>query len=150
MKLLVSISILLPLLILGQNKVKLDESFDPTSLNDWYESKADLEKIVSLGEHYLRIVDEQDSVFVEEYFDFVYRVQLGSTSDYDDAIALEQRANESFPEDVVIQFDSPYYKVRVGKKNNREDAQSLQDYAIQQGYRRAWVIRTENTPLNEN
>jgi hypothetical protein len=45
-----------------------------------------------------------------------------------------------------MQFDSPYYKIRVGKMNNREDAQGLQQFAIRNGYRRAWVIRTENTP----
>ncbi|NQV15258.1 SPOR domain-containing protein [bacterium] len=68
----------------------------------------------------------------------------------DVAIALEERAVETFEDEIIIQFDSPYYKIRVGKMKNREDAQNLQQFAINNGYRRAWVIRTENTPSSEN
>lgn len=146
----VYISLLMPLLLLGQKSVTLDESFDPTSLNDWYQSGARIETIMSLSDHLEHLGEPTDSSNIVEYSDFVFRVQLGSTSDYDAAIGLEQRANQTFMEEVMIQFDSPYYKIRVGKMNNREDAQSLQQYAIQNGYRRAWVIRTENTPLKEN
>jgi hypothetical protein len=141
---------MIPMILWGQKNVRLDESFDPTSLNDWYDSKAHIEKIVKLSEHLEHIGEGADSVAAKEYFDFVYRVQLGSTADYDDAIAFEQRANAAFSEEVMIQFDSPYYKIRVGKMNNREDAQILQQIAIQQGYRRAWVVRTENTAPKEN
>ena len=146
MKLLVYISLLLPLILLGQENAKLDESFDPTTLNDWPDSKARIEQIKSLKEYYSTLGSQVDTVEIVEYSDFVFRVQLGSTSDYDAAIALEQRAAEAFEEEIIIQFDSPYYKIRVGKMPNREDAQNLQQFAIQNGYRRAWVIRTENTP----
>ena len=76
---------------------------------------------------------------------FVFRVQLSSTQDYDRAMEAVEVASEQFSEDVVLQFDSPYYKIRVGRLINREDAQLLQETAIQKGYRRAWVVRTENT-----
>ncbi|MCF7825108.1 MAG: SPOR domain-containing protein [Candidatus Marinimicrobia bacterium] len=150
MKLLVYISLLLPLVIHGQDKVKLDESFDPTTLHDWPGSKARIEQIKSLKAYYASIGDEIDSVQITEYSSFVFRVQLGSTSDYDEAIALEAQAAQTFEEEVMVQFDSPYYKIRVGTMNNREDAQNLQQFAIENGYRRAWVIRTENTPELEN
>jgi len=150
MKLLVYISLLLPLVILGQEKVKLDESFDPTTLHDWPGSKARIEQIKSLKAYYATVGNDIDSVQITEYSNFVFRVQLGSTNDYDEAIALESQAAQTFEEEVMIQFDSPYYKIRVGKMNNREDAQNLQQFAIEHGYRRAWVIRTENTPELEN
>ncbi|NQV41904.1 MAG: SPOR domain-containing protein [Candidatus Marinimicrobia bacterium] len=150
MKLLVYISLALPLLILGQNKVKLDESFDPTTLHDWPGSTARIEQIKSLKTYYSNLGDDLDTVEVTEYSSFVFRVQLGSTNNYDEAIALETRAASTFEDEIMIQFDSPYYKIRVGKLNNREDAQSLQQFAFQNGFRRAWVIRTENTPELEN
>ncbi len=149
MKQLVYISLLVPLMIWGQEKVKLDESFDPTTLHDWPTSRARIEQIKSLKEFYAGLGSEIDTVEINEYSAFVFRVQLGSTANYDAAIALEARATEDFEEEIMIQFDSPYYKIRVGKMNNREDAQNLQQYAIQNGYRRAWVIRTENTPEQE-
>jgi hypothetical protein len=150
MKLLVYISLLLPLVIHGQDRLNLDESFDPTTLSDWPGSKARIEQIKSLKAYYSTLGNEIDSVRITEYSSFVFRVQLGSTSDYDEAIALEARAAHTFSEEVMIQFDSPYYKIRVGKMNNREDAQNLQQFAIQNGYRRAWVIRTENAAEIEN
>jgi len=146
MKLLVYISLVIPLLIVGQSKVKLDESFDPTTLQDWPSSKARIEQIKSLKAYYASVGDDIDTVEISEYSSFVFRVQLGSTNDYDEAIALETRAAQTFEDEIIMQFDSPYYKIRVGKMNNREDAQSLQQFAIQNGYRRAWVIRTENIP----
>ena len=151
MKQLVFISFLLPLLLLGQRSVRLDESFDPTSLNDWPDSKARVERIKSLQQHFAGLGDVVDSVGIVEYADYVFRVQLGSTADYEAAIVMEERATTTFEEEIVVQFGSPYYRVRVGKFNNREDAQKLQQVAIKNGYRRSWVIRTENTPaiINE-
>lgn len=150
MKLLVYISLLVPLLLAGQGKARLDESFDPTTLNDWPGSKARIEQIKSLKAHYASLGDDVDTLEVEEYSAFVFRVQLGSTSDYDEAIAIETRAASTFEEEIIMQFDSPYYKIRVGKMNNREDAQQLQQIAMSNGFRRAWVIRTENTPELKN
>ncbi|MEA3286828.1 MAG: SPOR domain-containing protein [Candidatus Marinimicrobia bacterium] len=149
MKQLAFISFLLPLLLWGQRSVGLDESFDPTSLNDWADSKARIERIKSLQEYFDGLGDLVDTVEIVEYSDYVYRVQLGSTNDYDAAIAFETRAAAAFEEDILVQFDSPYYKIRVGMMNNREEAQKLQQYAIKNGYRRAWVIRTKNIPYTE-
>lgn len=146
MKLLVYISLLLPLFMMGQSKVRMDESFDPTTLHDWPTSKARIEQIKSLKAYYSGLGDDVDTVEVSEYSSFVFRVQLGSTNNYDEAISLETRAAATFEDEIITQFDSPYYKIRVGKMNNREDAQSLQQYAIENGFRRSWVIRTENTP----
>jgi len=146
MKLLVCISCILPLMLFGQSKVRLDESFDPTSLNDWPGTRERIEQIRSLKVHYASLGDDAATGEPEEYSAFVFRVQLASTSDYDEAIAIETRAASTFDEDIILHFDSPYYKIRVGKMNNREDAQALQQIAMENGFRRAWVIRTENAP----
>jgi len=150
MKLLVYISLLLPIVLWSQSSNKLDESFDPTTLNDWPESKARIEQIKSLTEYFSGLDEVSDSIEIIEYSDHVFRVQLASTRDYDQAIALEERASHSFDDDILIQFDSPYYKIRVGKMSSREEAQQLQQIAIKNGYRRAWVIRTENALAKEN
>ncbi|MCF6238186.1 MAG: SPOR domain-containing protein, partial [Candidatus Marinimicrobia bacterium] len=131
MKLLVCISCLVPLLLWGQGKVKYDESFDPTTLNDWPDSKVRIERIKSLQDYYSGLGEEPDSTEIIEQSDFVFRVQLGSTSDYEAAIALEERAAATFENEIQVQFDSPYYKIRVGLLKNREEAQELQQFAIQ-------------------
>ncbi|MCF7905561.1 MAG: SPOR domain-containing protein, partial [Candidatus Marinimicrobia bacterium] len=56
----------------------------------------------------------------------------------------------AFEEEVIVHFDSHFYKIRVGKMNSREDAQNLQQRAIETGYRRSWVIRTVNAPAEKD
>jgi len=146
MKLLLSISLVLPGILFSQT---LDESFDPTSLSDWQPAKGYLEQVKPLREYLAEQQSSADSVSTNELHDFVFRVQLGSTTDYDEALAFEETAAGTFDDELVIQFDSPYYKIRVGKMNNREDAQSLQEFAFKNGYRRSWVIRTQNTAVNK-
>lgn len=150
MKQLAFFSLIIPLILLGQGKVELDESFDPTTLSDWGYSKVRIEKMKSLKDYYAGMGNGIDSLDRTEHSDFVFRVQLASTKDYEAAKAVEERALQAFDEEIMIQFDSPYYKIRVGSMNNREDAQKLQSFAIQHGYRRAWVIRTKNQPRTEN
>ncbi|MCF7824994.1 MAG: SPOR domain-containing protein [Candidatus Marinimicrobia bacterium] len=150
MKLSAYFSLLLPVLIVGQNFNDLDESFDPTTLKDWGESKVRIEQIRSVKDYYKELGDTKDSLVAADRSEYVFRVQLTSTNDYENAKAIEERAITIFDEDIMIQFDSPYYKIRVGSMNNREDAQKLQSFAMQKGYRRAWVIRTKNSSPTKN
>ena len=149
MKLLVYFSLLISMTLFAHEQVKLDESFDPTSLNDWGQSRVRVEQIKTLGEYLQGLGDLPDTLQQAQRSEFIFRVQLTSTRDMEEAKAIEERAIETFADEVVVQFDSPYYKIRVGKMNNREDAQSLQRIALQNGYRRAWVVRTVNKPSPE-
>jgi len=126
----------------AQPKPEFDESFNPTSLRDWPSSQAKIEVVKPLTDYQLDLGDSLP-VF-EERPDYIYRVQLGSTDDYEKAIQLESGALDAFDEQVILAFDSPYYKIRVGRLSNREDAQVLQQQAVRKGYRRAWVVRTDN------
>jgi len=130
----------LPLLIFGQQG--LDESFNPTSLRDWPGASAQIEQIHSLEQ--VSAAEPDSLPLFEEKPDFIFMVQLFSTTDYEQAVERETAARYAFDEEVLTTFDSPYYKIRVGRLNNREDAQALQALAVKSGYRRAWVVRTEN------
>lgn len=125
----------------------LDESFNPTALRDWPSSRAQIEQVRGLGEYELANMDTLP--LFEERPDFIFKVQLGTTTDYDEALLLDAGARSVFNEEVTMVFDSPYYKIRVGYLTNREDAQELQRDAVKKGYRRSWVVRTENTSEQE-
>jgi hypothetical protein len=109
-----------------------------------------MEQIQTLRE-YMAIMDtEADTFELEERAPYIYRVQLASTQNLEQARTIEEHALQTFEEEVIVQFDSPFYKIRVGRMNNREDAQSLQRMAIETGYRRSWVIRTVNAPIQKD
>lgn len=71
-----------------------------------------------------------------------FRVQLLSTRVEEEARTSVKKAVVSFPENVYLLFDNPFYKVRLGDCPSRVDADSLQQRAIQQGYAGAWIVRS--------
>lgn len=145
----VTLMLILPVLLMGQSQTRLDESFEPTNLSDWPDSKDRIERIKSLQEHLADKSLEENAVETLEVPDFVFRVQIGSTMDFDVAQSIEEDAAGKFDEEIQVQFDSPYYKIRVGSLHSRDEARELQQLAVKNGYRRAWVIRTENNSVNE-
>jgi len=121
-----------------------DESFDPAILKEptlpildktlIYEIITDLSPTMSPsgGEDSLQIVAKSG-----------WKVQLFSTSDFFLADSIYQQAQQRFPDQAVEKvFDLPYYKIRVGNCQTREEAEKLLAKALELRYFDAWVIRT--------
>ncbi len=120
--------------------------FDPSSLNKWTRELNE-PFVVHNIEQSLKIKRIQDSLKVsgvaENSRRFIFQIQLVQTSDYASALTLESSAREVFQESLELVFDSPYYKIRVGKFDTREEAEKFQIEARQKGYPAAWIVRTE-------
>ncbi len=77
-----------------------------------------------------------------QYSGWGYRIQIYSTLQQDEAEAEAQRAREKNPEDkVYIEFDPPYYKVRVGNCSNSDEAEEVLARLKRMGYSNAWIVR---------
>ena len=70
-----------------------------------------------------------------------YRVQLFTTKDLPKAIAVRDEAEFDFGMSVQVDFETPYYKVRVGQFTEAADADALLSEARRLGYRGAWAVR---------
>ena len=70
-----------------------------------------------------------------------FRIQIFSSSNYDDATMMKNRALGQFKGDTAyVVYDTPVYKVRVGDFVNRYEAnQRLQEFKGN-GYKDAWVV----------
>lgn len=75
-----------------------------------------------------------------------FRIQIFASSTQKNASRVADDARAAFTENVYVQHVAPYYKVRVGDFLTREDAQSLQQRALQKGYRGAFVVETMIAP----
>ena len=42
-----------------------------------------------------------------------------------------------------LDFDSPYYKVRVGDFRSREEADNVREMVRSKGYPKAWIVKTK-------
>ncbi len=83
-----------------------------------------------------------------------FRVQLYTTKVYGDARYQVRVAEEIFDRPVFLEYEVPYFKVRVGSFGNRDTADDYLMRARTAGYRDAWVVAVtvnvqEATPLYE-
>ena len=83
----------------------------------------------------------QDSDRDSDTVAMVYRVQLYTTKDLNTAQAVGKEAKSDFGQDVQIDYEVPYYKVRVGVFNSPQAAEPVLQEARRLGYRGAWAVR---------
>lgn len=70
-----------------------------------------------------------------------YRIQLFTSNTYGPAVREMNIAWEVFDREVHLDYEVPYYKVRVGDFATRDDAEKYLPAAKEAGYRNAWVVR---------
>ncbi len=71
-----------------------------------------------------------------------FRVQLYSTRDYYEAINRREEALQRFQDSIHLDFDAPYYKIRLGDYADRDAAETARLLARTLGYADAWIVRT--------
>lgn len=72
-----------------------------------------------------------------------YRVQLFLSDDLREAARVLAEARVKFDEEeVYLEYDAPYYKVRVGDCQTELEGQRLLKIAQRLGYQDAWLVRT--------
>ena len=69
-----------------------------------------------------------------------YRVQLFTSKLYGEARQALRVAQEVFDRPVFLDYEVPYFKVRVGSFSDREEAEDYQQKAKTAGYPEAWVV----------
>jgi hypothetical protein len=72
----------------------------------------------------------------------VFRVQLAMIDTYSDARRALAVAYEIFDQPVSLDYEVPYYKLRVGEFHTRAEAEMYQQRARGAGYPNAWVMLT--------
>lgn len=71
-----------------------------------------------------------------------YRVQVFASRDREIATREAQRLRGRVGEPVYVEWDDPWYKVRVGDFTERGVAESLRARLVAEGYAEAWIAAT--------
>jgi len=71
----------------------------------------------------------------------LYRIQLFTSKDRAEAAAVRDEAEGDFNTEVRVDFETPYYKVRVGAYATPQEAEPALKRARALGYRGAWAVR---------
>jgi hypothetical protein len=72
-----------------------------------------------------------------------FRVQLLATKIEDQAREEQRKAIFKFQERVYLDFESPYYKIRVGDCATRKEAETLRDKAGTLGFDNPWIVQSK-------
>ncbi len=123
----------------GRGIEGMREDFDPVDLNDDDIEVPKTGEAQSQPDEALQVTDTAMS----DTIGYGYRVQIVQTTDPEEARNAQREAVLRFDADVYRVFDPPFYKVRVGDFVNWNDAENVQQLAIQRGFRDAWVVRTK-------
>ena len=71
----------------------------------------------------------------------VLRVQFFATTSIAEAEDMKRRASESLAQIVSIDFETPYYKLKVGPLKDEDTAERLVVRLRAMGYESAWIVR---------
>lgn len=130
----------------GKEKTEYDESFDPLKLNDEkIEFKEKPEKSIE-QKPVFPIEDNQEILREENKLIDGFRVQLFATKDIESATIAKKEAEFVFTGDslnIYVEFDSPYYKLRIGDFQERDDAEAFREVAHEKGYPSSWIVKTK-------
>ncbi len=126
---------------------KLDESFDPATLNepDYPIKPKKQKKQVDLLSQ-LRTVPQDTG---ETASLIGYRIQIMQTEDAEEARKMQKDAILELDADVYLIYDEPYYKVRVGDFRTRYEAEQFLEKVQRKGYASAWIVRTRISPREQ-
>ena len=71
-----------------------------------------------------------------------FRVQIFLSDDLREASRVMAEARDRFEQEVYLEYDAPYYKVRVGDCPTEWQGEELLRVARRMGYPDAWLVRT--------
>ena len=71
----------------------------------------------------------------------LYRIQLFTSKNMAEAVSVRNEAALDFDLEARVDFETPYYKVRLGSFATPQEAEASLKRARQLGYRGAWAVR---------
>jgi len=71
-----------------------------------------------------------------------WRVQIAATMNSDESERIQQEAESKFDYPIYIDYEQPYFKVRIGDCTSFEDTREILDEVRKTGYEDAFIVRT--------
>jgi len=71
----------------------------------------------------------------------IFRVQIYASKSLDDAKGYAAVVEDLFPEGIFIEYQAPYYKVRLGEFHSPKSGQAFLEKVKGMGFENAWLVR---------
>lgn len=146
---IILLTLLVNINLLSEPKhISTTDSFTPINENFLNNKKSDsfqinIKKDKELAEilkdkYAIEKATHQDSVLTEING---FRVQVFTTDDWEKAKPKVEIYNEMFnPENVKMNFEEPYFKIRIGNLRDRDEAEQFKEKLANMGFRNLMII----------
>jgi hypothetical protein len=84
-----------------------------------------------------------DTAAINEPFQpsVIFRIQVFASKSFDEAQEFARQIEPLFVDGVFVEYQMPYYKVRVGEFYYPEDGEIFLEDVKQMGFKNAWLVR---------
>jgi hypothetical protein len=134
-------------------RTKAEHRFDPigfpgdnaviTGKNDQIAQTQKTEQNQPVDQQYEPSAADEHSAPAEEIgqSSVLFRVQVFATKSFDEAQEFAANIEALFPEGVFVEYQMPYYKVRVGEFYEPDSGEEFLDNVKEMGFKNAWLVR---------
>ncbi len=130
---------------------KAEESFDPWGLDKEEPivtgSLITSERAEKDSQNYFRVEAKEDS---EKGYKIWYRVQVFAAKFPQEAYQIADSLKGKFEESIYVEYEAPYYKVRLGDFEKEEDAQKFLKVVRSKGYFESWVVKVKGKTRDDD
>ena len=119
------------------NPLSIPEDFE--IIPEKYPLVAIIDTTMDSGSDNINIIDDFSATISGSYE--TYRIQLFTSKTYGPASRERKIAMEVFDKDIYLDYEVPYYKVRVGNFSILKEAEAYLPAAIEAGYKNAWMVK---------
>lgn len=131
-------------------RIQAEKSFDPWKIE---KEKPIIiqEKSIPPQEEFSSDIWEKDQVGeTKTDREILYRIQIFASKFPEEAQKLADSLESSFNEPTSIDYETPYYKVRLGNFSTLPQAESFLRKIRRKGFPQAWVVKTRKEEREEN
>ena len=131
-------------------RMKAEKKFDP-----W---KIEKENPIIIQEKSNQPQEDFSRVILDKYEigedkvnnQILYRIQIFASKFPEEAQKLADSLESNFNEPTTIDYEAPYYKVRLGNFTSLAQAESFLRKVRRKGFPQAWVVKTRKEEREEN
>ena len=131
-------------------RIQAEKNFDPWKIEKENPIIIQEKSIPPQDEFSSDILKKNETGEAKTDEEILYRIQIFASKFPEEAQKLADSLESSFNEPASIDYEAPYYKVRLGNFSTLPEAESFLREIRQKGFPQAWVVKTRKEEREEN
>ena len=132
-------------------RIQAEKSFDPWKMEKENPIIIQEEESVKTQEEFSPTMREKEEIGeAKTDNEIYYQIQIFASKFPEEAQNLVDALESNFGKAVNIDYEAPYYKVRLGEFETQKKAENFLRKVRQKGFPQAWVVKIKKEDVEEN